>query len=90
VGARMSLRHTRALLDAALRGDFDEVETTTSPILGLTIPTSCEGVPDEVLNPRDTWDDGVAYDEAARKLQDMFRNNYAMNNYDELGIPAAM
>jgi len=89
-GDRMSLTHTRALLDAALRGDFDDAETTTSPVLGLTIPVSCEGVPNEVLNPRDTWDDGDAYDTAAAKLRDMFRSNYTTKAYADLGIPESL
>jgi len=89
-GDRMSLTHTRALLNAALRGDFDDVETTTSPVLGFTIPVDCEGVPNEVLNPRDTWDDGDDYDIAATKLRDMFRANYTEKAYADLGIPEAL
>ncbi|MEE9414470.1 MAG: phosphoenolpyruvate carboxykinase (ATP) [Acidimicrobiales bacterium] len=89
-GERMSLKYTRALLDAALNGDFDGVETEVQPILGLAMPTTCAGVPDEILNPRNTWDDPAMYDEAATSLRDMFRANYDKNNYEELGIKAAM
>ena len=46
------------------------------PIFGLAIPTSCPGVPSEVLNPRNTWADPVAYDAQAMKLANMFRANF--------------
>ncbi len=69
-GERMSLKDTRALLNAALDGELDDVETEMHPILGLRMPASCPGVDDEILNPRNTWDDPAeAYDEAAAKLR---------------------
>ena len=54
------------------------------------MPVTCAGVPDEILNPRDTWDDGEAYDTAAVKLRDMFQAHYAKGNYAELGIAEVM
>jgi phosphoenolpyruvate carboxykinase (ATP) len=89
-GERMSLKATRALLNAALNGDFDGVEFEVQPILGVKMPTTCEGVDDEILNPRDTWDDPEAYDEAAAKLRDMFRANFEKQGYADLGITPAM
>jgi len=89
-GERMSLKATRALLNAALEGEFDNAELDVQPILGVKMPTTCEGVDDEILNPRDTWDDPEAYDEAAAKLRDMFRANYEKQGYADLGIAAAM
>ncbi|MDH3754628.1 MAG: phosphoenolpyruvate carboxykinase (ATP), partial [Acidimicrobiia bacterium] len=89
-GERMSLAHTRRLLHAALGGELDDVPTVTQPILGLRMPTTCEGVPDEVLDPRQTWDDPNAYDEAATRLRDMFRANYASKGFVELGIVDVM
>jgi len=62
----------------------------TQPILGVKMPTTCETVDDTILNPRDTWDDPEAYDEAATRLRDMFRANYDEQNYAELGIEPAM
>ena len=86
----MSLKYTRALLDAALDGDLDDVPTEIQEILGLRMPTSCPGVPDEILNPRNTWEDKAAYDATATKLRDMFRTNYEDKGFSELGIDAAM
>lgn len=89
-GERMSLKFTRALLNAALNGDLDDVDTEMQPILGLAMPVSCPGVPDEILNPRNTWDDPEEYDKAATRLRDMFRANYDKNSYEDLGIKAVM
>ncbi|MDX1419663.1 MAG: phosphoenolpyruvate carboxykinase (ATP) [Rubricoccaceae bacterium] len=86
-GQRMKLAHTRRMVNAALDGELDGVETTTDPIFGLAIPTHVEGVPDEVLNPRTTWADKEAYDRKARELAGMFARNfekYAAN------VPAAV
>jgi phosphoenolpyruvate carboxykinase (ATP) len=89
-GERMSLKHTRALLNAALDGEFDDNELSIEPTLGLRMPTTCAAVPDEILNPRDTWDDPEAYDNQAAKLRDMFRANYEKKGFADLGIDAAM
>ncbi len=89
-GKRMSIRYTRALLNAGLSGALDEVATTEQPILGLRMPTSCPGVPAEILDPRSTWSDPEAYDVAAEKLRDMFRANYEKKGFDQLGIKAMM
>jgi phosphoenolpyruvate carboxykinase (ATP) len=55
------------------------------PFFGLPIPTSCPGVPAEVLNPRNTWSDQAAYDDMARKLATMFTDNFTM--FDSLVSP---
>ena len=89
-GKRMSLKHTRKLLDAALSGEFDDTELATLPILNLRMPTTCESVPDEILNPRETWDDPERYDAQAAELRDMFRANYDEKGFAHLGIAAAM
>ena len=89
-GRRMSLAVTRRLLDTALAGGFDGADTTTHPILGLQMPTSCPGVDDAILNPRHTWDDPAAYDEAATRLRDLFRANYDRQGYASLGIASVM
>ena len=77
VGKRMSLAHTRAIVTAIVEGQLDEVATVTDPIFGLALPTACPGVPSEVLDPRATWSDKVAYDRTARHLAGNFRANFA-------------
>ena len=89
-GERMSLKATRALLNSALAGELDDVETEIHPILGLAMPKSAPGVDTAILNPRNTWNDTAAYDVAATKLRDLFRSNYDENGYGELGIPNVM
>jgi phosphoenolpyruvate carboxykinase (ATP) len=86
VGKRMSIKLTRALLNAALNGELDGVETETQPILNLKMPKSCPGVPNEMLNPRNTWADKAAYDAQATKLRDMFRNNFKTKGFAAFGI----
>ncbi|NQU50467.1 MAG: phosphoenolpyruvate carboxykinase (ATP) [Planctomycetes bacterium] len=92
VGKRISIGHTRALLDAALAGDLDEgkVEYTMHPVFNLKMPTTCPGVPAEILDPRNTWQDKAAYDVAANKLRDMFRANFEAKGFGDLGLEAVM
>jgi phosphoenolpyruvate carboxykinase (ATP) len=54
------------------------------------MPTTCEGVPDEILNPRGTWDNSSEYDKQATELREMFRRNYEEKGFADLGIAAAM
>ena len=75
-GHRMSIKHTRALINAALSGQLDDVEFHQDPFFHLAIPAEVPGVPTEVLNPRDAWQDKAAYDETAKKLARMFRDNF--------------
>jgi len=90
VGKRISISHTRALLDAALNGDLDNVEFETHSVFGLQMPTSCPNVPAEILNPRNTWQDKEAYDVAADKLREMFRDNFEKKGLAEMGIEPVM
>ncbi|KAB0667264.1 phosphoenolpyruvate carboxykinase [Oryzomonas japonica] len=76
VGSRMKIAYSRALVNAALDGTLIAGRFEKDPFFGLDIPTSCTGVPAEVLNPRNTWADKAKYDEAARKLVELFRGNF--------------
>lgn len=76
VGKRMRLDYTRAMINAVLSGELDNVETTEDPIFGLHIPTAVPGVPSEVLNPRNTWSDKAAYDAKATDLAQRFTQNF--------------
>ena len=84
-GHRMPIKHTRALLAAALDGNLGEVPTITDPLLGLHVPESCPGVPEEILRPRETWPDKGAYDETAGKLVQMFSKNF--DQFEEYVTP---
>ena len=76
VGTRMKLRHTRAMVNAALAGELDKTEFVADPVFGIDVPTAVPGVPPEVLRPRDTWADSAAYDAASGKLSQMFKTNF--------------
>jgi phosphoenolpyruvate carboxykinase (ATP) len=75
-GKRMSIRHTRALLRAALAGELDNATYRRDPFFGLAIPEHVNGVPDEVLDPRAAWSDRAAYDAAAAALVKRFEANF--------------
>jgi phosphoenolpyruvate carboxykinase (ATP) len=76
VGQRMKLAYTRRMVTAALAGELDNVETWTDPIFGLQVPVHVEGVPDQVLRPRETWKNPADYDAKAAQLADMFAENF--------------
>ena len=76
VGKRMSLKITRALVNAALDGRLEKVEFVTEPAFGLSIPVSCPDVPPEILNPRNAWTDKAAYDKTAADLAARFEANF--------------
>ena len=76
VGSRMKIAHTRAMINAALSGALDHVGYDRDPVFNLDVPTSCPNVPSEVLRPRSTWKDAAAYDAQARKLAQMFAENF--------------
>ena len=76
VGHRMSLKHTRAMIRAALSGKLDNVPTRREPVFGLEVPQHVAGVPDQVLDPRKTWKEAAAYDAQAKRLAGLFRKNF--------------
>lgn len=75
-GKRMSLKYTRALITAALAGEFNNVQFVNHEIFGVAIPTSCPNVPSEILDPRNTWINKNAYDEKANFLAAAFVKNF--------------
>ncbi len=76
VGSRMKISYTRAMINAAIEGKLDDVPTTPDPIFRVGVPQQVPNVPDKILQPRQTWSDPAAYDEQARKLAQMFIDNF--------------
>ncbi len=76
VGKRIPLEYTRAIITAVLNGEMVGAEYESFDIFNLEIPTSCTGVPNQVLNPRKTWENKIAYDESRNKLAMLFTENF--------------
>jgi ATP-dependent phosphoenolpyruvate carboxykinase len=77
VGKRMSLKYTRAIIDAIHSGELTQAATELSPVFNFNVPTACTGVPSELLNPRNTWSDTVAYDSQLNGLAMLFKSNFS-------------
>ncbi|HKR07568.1 MAG TPA: phosphoenolpyruvate carboxykinase (ATP) [Gemmatimonadaceae bacterium] len=76
-GKRIKLSYTRSIVDAVLAEELDDVHTQRDAMFGLAVPVDVPGVPRGLLNPRGTWSDPAAYDAQAKKLAEMFRDNFA-------------
>jgi phosphoenolpyruvate carboxykinase (ATP) len=76
IGKRISIKYTRALLNAALSGQLLNVEYTTDPVFGFQVPKSCEGVPASVLNPGESWPDKKVYMVKYKELASRFVENF--------------
>ncbi|MGE0756525.1 MAG: phosphoenolpyruvate carboxykinase (ATP) [Pirellulaceae bacterium] len=76
VGARMKLKLTRAILSAIHAGELARVVTVRDPLFGFEVPTSCPGVPPEILVPRNTWNDKTSFDTTALRLARLFCANF--------------
>jgi phosphoenolpyruvate carboxykinase (ATP) len=76
VGHRMPIKVTRALLTQALEGELNLVPMRLDPWFGFEVPAEAAGVDARILFPRNTWDDKTAYDAQARRLVDLFIENF--------------
>ena len=76
IGKRISIRHTRALLNAALTGKLNDVTYKKDPIFGFEVPEHCPDVPDDVLSPSSSWHDKKEYDRRYRDLAMRFKQNF--------------
>jgi phosphoenolpyruvate carboxykinase (ATP) len=76
VGKRMSIKHTRSIIDAIHDGSLARAATADDPVFGFQVPTECAGVPAEILSPKSTWKDKAAYDATAKKLASFFVQNF--------------
>ena len=86
VGSRIKLVYTRAIINAIHSGQLEKAATVTEPVFGLAIPTSCPGVPSEILIPKNTWSKPASYDAAALHLAKLFAANFL--NYADQATPA--
>lgn len=75
-GKRMDLSYTRAMITAALKGELRKEEFELHPIFGLLMPKRCSNVPSDILNPRKMWSDKDAYDQQAKRLANLFIENF--------------
>ncbi len=75
-GSRIKLKYTRAIIDAIHDGSLADAPMTDDPLFGFAVPTACPGVPDEILQPRGTWSDPEAYDQAADQLASLFVEHF--------------
>jgi phosphoenolpyruvate carboxykinase (ATP) len=76
VGKRISIRYTRAMLNAALNGDLLNVDYYSDPVFGFSVPRSCPDVPDSVLDPALAWSSREAYMKRYRALASRFIDNF--------------
>jgi phosphoenolpyruvate carboxykinase (ATP) len=77
IGSRMKLAYTRAMITAALNGELNEVEYTKHPVFCVDMPATCPNVPEEILNPRNTWANKEEYDAKATDLASKFVKNFS-------------
>jgi phosphoenolpyruvate carboxykinase (ATP) len=76
VGKRISLKNTRAIIDAVHSGALAKAKTQRDAVFGFDVVSECPGVPAEILLPRNAWADKSAYDATAKKLAGLFRENF--------------
>jgi phosphoenolpyruvate carboxykinase (ATP) len=75
-GKRMSIKDTRACIDAILDGSINHSHFVKDPVFGFDVPTELDGVHSNVLTPRNTWTNPDDYDAAAKKLAKMYTKNF--------------
>jgi phosphoenolpyruvate carboxykinase (ATP) len=89
IGARMDIDITRAIVYAAISGDLDNVEYNQDSLFHTLVPRSCPGVPGDILNPCNTWQDKGAFSIRAQKLAGDFRSHFE-KAYGDKGIDPAV
>ena len=88
-GERTKLSYTRAMVTAALNGSLEKAEFVTDPYFGVAVPTSCEGVPSDLLIPANTWADKAAYEAKAHELAKSFVENFKKYTHMSAEVVAA-
>lgn len=84
-GERISIKNTRAIIDAIMDGSIDNAETITVPVFNLAVPVSLPGVDDSILDPRATYQNPAEWDEKAQKLAQLFIDNFVEYTDNEEG-----
>ena len=84
-GKRISIRDTRGIIDDILNGDIDKAPTKVIPYFDFTVPTELPGVDPNILDPRDTYADPKEWEEKAKKLAQMFIDNFKKFETNDLG-----
>ncbi|MFK8082991.1 MAG: phosphoenolpyruvate carboxykinase (ATP) [Granulosicoccus sp.] len=84
-GKRISIKATRAIIDAILQGDFDDAQTTTIPLFNLQVPAKVSGVDSTLLDPRSTYESETEWEEKAKKLAQLFITNFEQYTDTESG-----
>lgn len=75
-GKRISIKDTRAIIDAIISGELDNAETTTLPVFNLAVPVALTGVDARILDPRNTWATAAQWEEKAQHLATLFVDNF--------------
>lgn len=84
-GKRISIKDTRAIIDAILDGSIEKAETKTIPVFNLTVPTSLHDVNSAILDPRDTYENANDWNVKATDLASRFIKNFAQYTDNEQG-----
>lgn len=84
-GERISIQATRAIIDAILEGQFDDIETTTIPIFNLQVPVGVSGVDSKLLDPRNTYTGEGEWETKATELAKLFIANFEQYTDTESG-----
>ena len=84
-GKRISIRHTRGIIDAILNGSINNAPTKTIPMFNFEVPTELPGVDTNILDPRDTYADPAQWEEKAKDLAARFIKNFNKYEGNEAG-----
>lgn len=84
-GKRISIKDTRGIITAILDGSIEDSPTKNLPIFNLEIPTKLSGVHDEILDPRDTYEDPSEWDRKAKEIASRFIENFEKYTDNEKG-----
>lgn len=84
-GKRISIKDTRAIIDAILDGSIEQAETKIIPVFNLEVPTALHDVNSAILDPRGTYENATIWEEKATKLANLFIANFAQYTQNELG-----